>query len=379
MQRLMTAMALAAAAAIIASVPADAKNPHWTLQSVPTPTGGGSSGLYGVACPTSTVCTAVGATSAGAFAARWNGTAWTDETTPLPTRARTGELGGVACPTTTFCMAVGYYITRSHHPLAERWNGTSWSLLNVPTPSGASGSGLAGIVCTSTSACLAVGFDYVDGTNAAIAATWNGSKWSVTTLPNPTGSNASVALGVSCPSASDCFALGSYTDASTMNEYSLAEHWNGSTWTIEPTPNPTDSAGQVEMMSVSCSAASACGAVGWYLSDTNGPQGLAMRWNGSTWAAQTFVSPTTATELFGIACKSTSVCTAVGYDTTSSGMQALAEGWSGGVWAAQSTPVPAGSTGSQLYAVRCLTTTLCTAAGSSTNGSSSVSIAERYS
>jgi hypothetical protein len=43
----------------------------------------------------------------------------------------------------------------------------------------------------------------------------------------------------------------------------LAEHWNGSRWAIQPTPNPTGQAPSV-LSGVSCTAATACTAVGDY-------------------------------------------------------------------------------------------------------------------
>ena len=60
----------------------------------------------------------------------------------------------------------------------------------------------------------------------------------------------------------------------------LAERWNGRKWTIEPTPNPTGPT-KIELDAVSCTAASACTAVG---RSAGAP--LVERWNGKRWKMQ---------------------------------------------------------------------------------------------
>jgi hypothetical protein len=45
--------------------------------------------------------------------------------------------------------------------------------------------------------------------------------------------------GVACASASSCEAVGSWTYQSTPSDgRPLAEHWNGSKWTLTTTPTP---------------------------------------------------------------------------------------------------------------------------------------------
>jgi hypothetical protein len=62
----------------------------------------------------------------------------------------------------------------------------------------------------------------------------------------------------------------------------LAEHWNGTTWTVQPTPSPHGG----DLTSVSCTSAAACTAVGFYDAGTGGLAALADRWNGTSWAIQ---------------------------------------------------------------------------------------------
>src|SRR5947209_3840531 len=76
--------------------------------------------------------------------------------------------------------------TRAQVTLAERWNGTGWSVQRTPNPSGALVSSLRGVSCTAPTACTAVG-SYVSsvGAQVPLAERLNGTSWSVQATPNP--------------------------------------------------------------------------------------------------------------------------------------------------------------------------------------------------
>jgi hypothetical protein len=57
------------------------------------------------------------------------------------------------------------------------------------------------------------------------------------TTPNPPGATGSYLNGVSCTSATECIAVGDYTNRAG-NYLTLAEVWNGHVWRIQPTANP---------------------------------------------------------------------------------------------------------------------------------------------
>jgi hypothetical protein len=63
---------------------------------------------------------------------------------------------------------------------------------------------------------------------------------------------------VSCTTATACMGVGQYTPDGTSNPLTLAESWNGASWTISATPNPSDEA---SFDGVSC-VHSTCVAVG---------------------------------------------------------------------------------------------------------------------
>jgi hypothetical protein len=105
---------------------------------------------------------------------------------------------------------------------------------------------------------------------------------------------------------------------------------------------------------------------------------------GPSWTVQSTPNPSgaSASDLSAVSCPSTSVCTAVGSSGNAPFQAAdvtLAERWSGGSWAPQAIPDPNGATSSVLNGVSCPSTRACTAVGYSINGSGVyVTLAERW-
>jgi hypothetical protein len=236
----------------------------------------------------------------------------------------------------------------------------------------------SGVSCTSASACTAVGdFENSLGATAALVERWNGTAWTVQSTPTPSGAAASYLNGVSCTSASACTAVGQYVTGAGSTA-TLAERWNGTAWAIQSTPNPTGGTSS-ELYGVSCTSASACTAVGNYDTST-GVVTLAERWNGTAWAVQSTPSPSGATAGFvnGVSCTTTSACTATGwYETTPGAYETLAEAWNGTAWVVQSTPNPSGATANYLLGVSCTSASACIAAGYDLNPSYTA-LAERW-
>jgi hypothetical protein len=224
-------------------------------------------------------------------------------------------------------------------------------------PSGVSKSGaLSGVSCTSATACTAVGsYD-----NVTLAEAWNGTKWSLEPTANPNGSQRSSLSGVSCTSATACTAVGSH------GNLTLAEAWNGTKWAIEPTQNPNGSH-RSWLSGVSCTSARACSAVGSYDNSANTELTLAEAWNGTKWAIEPTPNPRPSKGthilllgLSGVSCTSARTCTAVGGYYYLGYQVTLAEAWNGATWAIKSTPKVPGAT---LSGVTCTSATACVAVG----------------
>jgi hypothetical protein len=190
----------------------------------------------------------------------------------------------------------------------------------------------------------------------ALVERFTGTKWTVQPTPTIAGESSSL-LGVSCFSATECVAVGYTEKATSTYSTALAERWNGSTWTILPSPEPPGSF----LRGVSCSAATECFAVGNYR-PANSPDGLlAERWDGGKWFDKV-TETSIGGGLAGISCFSATACTAVG---------SLSEGdfnivavvvWNGSAWQGSSGPA-----GSDLFGVSCISATGCTVVGSNSN------------
>ena len=119
---------------------------------------------------------------------------------------------------------------------------------------------------------------------------------SIVSSPNPSDAKGFVNLAdVSCLSSTSCFAVGYYATSllstAPLDLKTLVERWNGSTWTIQPSPGATGQAYNA-LLGVSCTSVSACTAVGSFTNTLLGsPSPLAERWNGTEWSVQTVVPP----------------------------------------------------------------------------------------
>ena len=166
-----------------------------------------------------------------------------------------------------------FTLPRGQFSLAERWDGTSWSIQRTPSPSS---SGilvdLNGVSCTSGSACTAVGSFVTTSTFTAgtLAERWDGTSWSIQPTPALPAPDIPRFGGVSCTSASACIAVGTAADT-------LAEVWDGTAWSIDPTPpSPPSLAGIGGLLDgVSCTSATSCTAVGGWFNSGEGELTLA--------------------------------------------------------------------------------------------------------
>jgi hypothetical protein len=191
-------------------------------------------------------------------------------------------LFGVSCAAVTACVAVGDYLslkTDDTLALAEVWNGSAWTAEVTPTPAGSIVSRLYAVSCTAPAACTAVG-GWIQHSGSplevTLGETWNGTTRTIQATPNPAGTTGLDELdGVSCESAASCTAAGH------AGGRTLAETWNGTAWAIQPTPGR----GQGSFTAVACDAAS-CAAAGDYDTGLNVAATLAEVWNGRAWAIQ---------------------------------------------------------------------------------------------
>jgi hypothetical protein len=151
---------------------------------------------------------------------------------------------GVSALGPSSAWGVGFAQIQGHkHPLVERWNGRAWQTVRVPEPPNRQ-SWFNGVVALSPSNVWAVGestdpqFDNQD--QQTFVEHWDGTAWSIVPSPNPgVGFGAANVLsGVSGVSADDLWAAGWVLDPAKGDIEMLMEHWDGAAWTVAPSPSP---------------------------------------------------------------------------------------------------------------------------------------------
>src|SRR4030095_13245300 len=73
--------------------------------------------------------------------------------------------------------------------------------------------------------------------NQTLVEHWNGTAWSVVPSPN-SGTDANELNSVAVVGPNDVWAVGSWSIGSVKQ--TLTEHWNGTAWSIVPSPNLED-------------------------------------------------------------------------------------------------------------------------------------------
>ncbi len=190
----------------------------------------------------------------GPLIERWNGSGWSIVKSPSLGGDTYGALEAVSCATPTSCVAIGYQEQDSQNlgviiddgsssTLAERWDGRRWSLLPSPTPPSNDDVQLVGISCPGAKQCFAVGYRFdvsqsgggeLGGTVDPIIVHWDGSTWSSVRAATAPGAFLTTLSGISCVSAKNCFAVGATFSNTAAGP--LIEHWNGVKWSIVPSP-----------------------------------------------------------------------------------------------------------------------------------------------
>lgn len=359
----------------LAPTPADG----WSIVTSPNTSATQNNLLSSVACASGSDCWAVGYYySNGDFyqtlAEHWNGTSWTIVTPPNPS-SLTSVLYGVACASVSECWAVGYYDTGSAFlTLIEHWDGTSWTIASAPNTS-SKNSVLNGVTCISTSQCWAVGYSAGSSAFQTLVEEWNGTTWAIVGSPSTSATQNNYFYGVTCASASDCWAIGYYFNFSTYQ--TLIERWNGSSWAIVASLNGSTTQDNY-LHSVTCTSTSNCWAIGYY---SNGSAFLTLieHWDGTSWTIVTSPNPSsTSNALNGVTCASTSQCWAVGYYAASSSGQTLVEEWSGTSWVIVGSPNTSAMQNNSLSGLTCPSAAACWAVGYYNNGSVYQTLIEEY-
>lgn len=216
---------------------------------------------------------------------------------PAPqVNAKSSELLSIAVAASNDVWAVGYTgdnpnerDSRTGMPLDTRalivrWDGTAWT--QVPAPDlGPGHSSLAAVEVISPNDVWAVGrHGATEDSQSALILHWDGTAWS--RVPAPDLSKAST-TGLSSLSAvsgtapDDAWAVGTLG-----NEFTLILHWDGTTWTQVPSPNPGVDINQLTTVhALAKDSVWAAGQYAYQLRQMGGDQRtpFALRWDGTRW------------------------------------------------------------------------------------------------
>jgi hypothetical protein len=399
----------------------------WSASASTSSRGQSSNGLLSVVCPSPRSCTALGyhagrnlqSPRVFAGAGRWG----TGTTLRLPANSSSPgarfdtvsdkspnwvnvHYSSMSCPSAGNCAVAGAYSTNggSRGVLLSEVNGRWTRGIERPLPADALklrpplelNSAWTSVSCGSAGNCTAIGFYWNHGAGDAgvqgllvteLNGTWGRSVKAPLPVdaytPNPLNPGGGVELeSVSCATAGNCTAVGSYRDAEVRLAGALLTQTNGE-WArgVRARLPVGIRARAVTLQAVSCASPGNCTAVGRY-NQTPRPEGLLVTQTDGKWAtgimaplpadhATQQFTPYAHLFLNSVSCSSPGNCTAVGDYVARGGHQrGLMLTQTDGIWAkGAEASVPAGAwrTGigpaATLKSVSCSSPGNCTAVG----------------
>jgi hypothetical protein len=209
----------------------------WTQQSLLGTSLLGSYALNGVSCTSGGDCTAVGAAEPfypedEGLIVTGSGNSWTVSGYDYRFK-RITRLYGVSCPSSGDCTAVGTAFDKLYNPSWQPWFVTASNDGAAAVSPAFNNYNLYGISCISSNSCTAVGTSwYVDPLGVVstyyqpLVETWDGTSWTIVPSASASGTDPAYLNSVSCTSSIFCMATGSVG----------FESWDGTSWTIVPSP-----------------------------------------------------------------------------------------------------------------------------------------------
>lgn len=168
--------------------------------------------------------------------------------------------------------------------LAERWNGTSWQVTPTVDPTG-NVDVLSGVADVSPANAWAVGYSQTStGEPTALIQHWNGSGWSRVPGGTSPTSSAETLNAVAAVSATDVWAVGEHFDSTAGGFVGLIEHFNGTAWSIVPNPDTYTSQGIEHGISGYNSVVAISSSDVWVATKEGVETAVVEHWNGSAWS-----------------------------------------------------------------------------------------------
>jgi plastocyanin len=203
--------------------------------------------------------------------------AWSETLTPRGSNS----FYGIAAIAPTEVWAVGsHYDGIADRPLAEHFDGIQWVTVNTPNP-GLGAAYLRGVGGALGTDVWAAGYwETTSGANKTLIEHYDGTSWTIVPSPNPP-SAASYLSTVAAVATDDVWVAGHYLDNTGIYR-TLVEHWDGTSWTIVSSPNVGN--GDNSLNGIAAAGPNDIWAVGYQSSAPGGASStLVLHFDGRSW------------------------------------------------------------------------------------------------
>jgi hypothetical protein len=211
------------------------------------------------------------------------GSGW--QQVPSPTIGNfDNNLDAVSAGSPDDVWAVGSYYPPSNtnvlQAMAEHFDGSTWTEFPLPNV-GPNENSLLGVDDLASGKAWAVGYDVnAEYKQQTLIQHYDGSTWSVVPSPSP-GGRQNILYGVSGTSDTDMWAVGGDQDANGL-WHTLTEHWDGTSWSVVPAVDA--GAGGNQFYAVTAVSPTSVYATGQQAGSAFPNQALTEHWNGRSWS-----------------------------------------------------------------------------------------------
>jgi D-alanine-D-alanine ligase-like ATP-grasp enzyme len=285
------------------------------------------------------------------------------------------HVDSVSCGSAGNCAAGGFYSVGSgfHGFVVTETHGTWGKPQQVAVAlSTGGGSQVESVSCASAGNCSAGG-TYSDRSSDSLAfvvtethGTWGKAQQVAGALnAGPFGAHVN---SVSCGSAGNCSAGGSYSGSSGPQAFVVNET-NGAWGKAQQVAGALNTGGRARLYSVSCASAGNCSAGGFYTDSSANSQGFVVTERHGAWGKAQEVAAALNTggdaQISSVSCASAGNCSAGGYLSAGPGSPALVVDEANGIWGKAQEVAGALSVrgGAGLSSVSCTVSGSCSAGG----------------
>jgi hypothetical protein len=271
----------------------------WRAFPAPMIKGDNNSFLQGVVALSPTLAWAAGNVTDGAHPRQvieqWNGTKWSLFPGPKFGKKDQADVFAMTASSANDVWAIGSLMNRGTglvSPLFEHWNGTAWTA----TIGESDNQFLFGASADAANDAWAVGFNGSDNIETS-AMHWDGANWKSVATPN-IGEGTNKLNAVLALAPNDVWAVGFSTEVAPPKQaatQTLIEHFDGTSWTVVPSPNvgPNSANQSNRLLGLTANSANDIWAFGSYFPpDGSGHQmTLLLHWDWTRWTIAPSPSP----------------------------------------------------------------------------------------